>query len=216
MCVRQRKITKAEAVLSGGLKARPKNPAIGSVLARLYLTTGRTDDAKKLYTEVLSQRPNDVAALVGLGEIAVAEKKWPEATDYINRARAAAPNEPAPGLMLVNMYGLRQDWKNATTAAAELVQKFPENVDVLDAQGKVQIASGNNNGALSTHKRAYELAPNSLPILSPYVERLKAAKNFPEAQTVLQAALDRDPQNASLKAELIRNEVQLARIGAAI
>jgi hypothetical protein len=33
---------------------------------------------------------------------------------------------------------------------------------------------------------------------------LKATKNFTEMRTTLQDALDRDPQNASLKAELIR------------
>jgi predicted Zn-dependent protease len=83
-----------------------------------------------------------VAALLGLTEIAVAEKKWPEATDYITRARTGAPDDPAPGLMLVNMYGLQQDWKKATPAVAELVAQFPTNVDVLDAQGRVQVGAG--------------------------------------------------------------------------
>jgi cellulose synthase operon protein C len=135
-------------------------------LARLYLTTGRTDDAKKGYDELLSQSPTDVTALLGLAEIAVAQKKWPEATDYITRARTAAPNDPAPGLLLVNMYGVQQDWKDATSTAAELVAQFPANVEVLDAQGRVRIASGDKDDALSTYKRAHELAPNSGPILS--------------------------------------------------
>ena len=97
-----------------------------AVLARLYLTTGRTDDAKKAYDELLAQRPTDVAALLGLAEIAVAEKKWPEATDYITRARTAAPNDPAPGLLLVNMYGLQQDWKNATAAGGRACCQVPD------------------------------------------------------------------------------------------
>jgi predicted Zn-dependent protease len=85
------------------------------------LTTGRTEDAKKGYEELLSRSPTDVTALFGLAEIAVAQKIWPAATDYITRARSAAPNDPAAGLLLVNMYGLQQDWKSATSAAAELV-----------------------------------------------------------------------------------------------
>ena len=122
-------------------------------MARLYLTTGRTDDAKKGYDELLSQSPTDPTALLGLAEIAVAQKKWPEATDYITRARTAAPNDPAAGLLFVNMYGLQQDWKNATSAAAELVAQFPANVEVLDAQGRVQIAAGDKDGALPTYRR---------------------------------------------------------------
>ena len=209
-------MTKAEAVLTRRLAADPKSLTVRAALARLYLTTGRTDDAKKGYDELLSQSPTDLAALLGLAEIAVAQKKWPEATDYITRARAAAPNDPAAGLLLVNMYGLQQDWKNATSAAAELVAQFPANVEVLDAQGRVQIAAGDKDGALSTYKRAQELAPNAEPILSRYLTLLNAAKKFPEEQTVLQAALDRNPQNASLKGDLIRVEAEIGGLEAGL
>jgi cellulose synthase operon protein C len=209
-------LTKAAAVLTRRLATDPKNLTVRAALARLYLTTGRTDDAKKSYDELLSQTPTDVATLLGLAEIAVAQKKWPEATDYITRARAAAPNDPAPGLLLVNMYGVQQDWKEATSAAVELVSRFPANVDVLDAEGRVQIAAGDRDGALSTYKRAHELAANSGPILSRYLGLLQAAKNFPEERTVLQAAFDRDPQNASLKGDLIRVEAEIGGLEAGL
>jgi putative PEP-CTERM system TPR-repeat lipoprotein len=207
---------KAEAVLTRRLKADPKALTVASVLAELYRTTGRRDDAKKLYNNVVSQRPNDEAALIGLGEITVAERKWPEATDYIARARTAAPNDPAPGLLLVNMYSLRGEWNSAIPAAAELVEKFPQNVDVLDAQARVQIAAGDTIGALSTYKHAHELAPLALPILSRYVSLLKTAKKFIEARSVLQAALDPDPQNRSVKAELIRVEAEIGGLDAGL
>jgi cellulose synthase operon protein C len=208
--------TKAEAVLTRRLKADPKAFPVALELAELFGTTGRRDDAKKLYNEVVAQRPDDAAALIGLAEITSAERKWPEATDYITRARNAAPNDPRPGLLLVDMHALRGDWKSAAPAAAELVGKFPQNVDVLDAQGRVQIAAGDTTGALSTYKRAYEIAPFSLPILFRYVSSLKAAKNFTEARSILQAALDRDPQNRSLKTELIRVEAEIGGLDAGL
>ena len=209
-------LNKAEAVLTRRLAADPKGLTVRARLARLYLTTGRTDDAKKVYNELLSQRPTDVAALLGLAEIAVAEKKWPEATDYITRAGTAAPNDPAPGLMLVNMYGLQQDWKDATPVAAELVAKFPTNVDVLEAQGRIQVGSGDTEGALGTYRRAQELAPNSASVLSRYVSLLKATKKFSGERTVLQSALDRDPQNAALKGDLIRAEAEIGGLEAGL
>jgi putative PEP-CTERM system TPR-repeat lipoprotein len=209
-------LSKAEAVLTRRLAADPKNSNVRAALARLYWTVGRNDEAKKNYDELLSQRPTDIAALLGLAEIAVAQKKWPEATDYITRARAAAPNNPAPGLLLVNMYGLQQDWKAATSAANELVNQFPTNVDVLDAQGRVQIAAGDKDGALVTYKRAHELTPNSGPILSRYLALLKDAKKFPDERSVLQAALDRDPKNASLKGDLIRVEAEIGGLEAGL
>src|SRR5215469_9261339 len=209
-------LAKAEAVLNRRMTAEPKSSTVPAVLARLYLTTGRSDEAKKIYTEILSQRPADVGALLGLGEIAAGEKKWPEATDYITRARTAAPSDPRPGLMLVNMYGLQQDWKKAASLAAELTAQFPANVEVLDAQGRVQIGAGDMDGALSTYKSAYALAANSGPILSRYLALLKQKKNFADAKTVLQAALDRDPQNSALKGELIRVEADIGGLEAGL
>jgi putative PEP-CTERM system TPR-repeat lipoprotein len=207
---------KAEAVLTRRLAADPKSLTARVALARLYQTTGRIDDAKKSYEELLSQSPTDVAALLGLAEIAVVQKKFAEATDYITRARTAAPNDPAPGLLFVNMYGLQQDWKQAAAAAAALVSRFPANVEVLDAQGRVQIAARDTDGALSTYKRALELAPNSRPILSRYTSLLKEAKNFQEERTVLQAALERDPKNTSLKGDLIRVEADIGGLEAGL
>jgi cellulose synthase operon protein C len=209
-------LKQAEAVLARRLAADPNNPGVQAVLGRLYLTTRRIDDAKKTYEALLVQRPTDVVALLGLGEIAVGEKKWVEAADYISRARAAAPNDPAAGLMQVNMYGLQQDWKHAVPAAVELVAQFPTNIDVLDAQGRVQIGAGDTDGALSTYRRAYELAPASNPILSRYLALLKAEKKFPEARSMLQAALDRDPANASLKGEMIRVEAEIGGLEAGL
>jgi len=200
---------KAEGVLARRLKADPKDIAISAALASQYLTTGRIADAKKVYTDLNSQRPNDVAPLLGLAEVAAKEKNWPEAMGYVNRARAAAPNDPAPGIALVNLYGAQQDWKNAAAAAAELAEQFPANPDALDAKGRVQIASGDKEGAIATYKRVYELAPNSMPVLSRYLALLNGAKDFSQVRTVLEAALARDPKNGQLKGDLIRVEAEI-------
>jgi cellulose synthase operon protein C len=207
---------KAESILAGRFKADPKNVAIGAALAPLYQTTGRIEDAKKVYNDLLAQQPDNVGILLGLSEVAIAETNWPEAADYINRARAAAPNDPAPGIALVNLYGLRKDWKDATSTAAELATQFPANPDVLDAKGRVQIASGDTEGALATYKRVYELAPNSMPVMSRYLGLLNGAKDYAQARSVLVAAIARDPKNASLKGDLIRVDAEIGGLDAGL
>ena len=72
------------------------------------------------------------------------------------------------------------------------------------------------NGAVSSYKRAYELSPNSMPILSRYLSLLNANKYFVEARGVLQDAIARDPHNASLKADLIRVEGEMNGVDAAV
>jgi hypothetical protein len=54
------------------------------------------------------------------------------------------------------------------------------------------------------------------PILGRYLALLKKAKNFADAKIVLQAALDRDPQNSALKGELIRVEADIGGLEGAL
>jgi putative PEP-CTERM system TPR-repeat lipoprotein len=135
---------------------------------------------------------------------------------YLNRARTAGPNDPAPGIALVNFELLRQNWKNAATMSAQIAEQFPNNTDVLDAKGRAQTASGDAEGAVATYKRIYELFPNSTPALATYVALLKEAKQFAKAQTVLQAALARDPKNGPVKGDLIRVEAEIGGMRAGL
>jgi putative PEP-CTERM system TPR-repeat lipoprotein len=207
---------KAEAVLTSRSKADPKDAGLSVVLGPLYLATGRTADARKVYADLLAQKPGDVTGLLGLADVSIAEKKWAEAVDEINRANAAAPQDAAPGVKLVNLYLVRQDWKNATSTADGLAAKFPSNVEVLDVQARAQIAAGDLQSGLATYKRAYQLAPNSMDILSRYVAALNKAKNYVEAQSVLQAALNRAPQNPTIKADLIRVAGEIGGVDAGL
>jgi cellulose synthase operon protein C len=212
----QRDYSGAERAFRAALAINPELPTATRDLAQLYQTTGRSDEAKKVYTDLLAKKPDDVTALLGLADIYISEKKWPEATDAINEARTAAQNNPAPGLKLVGLYELRQDWNSAKAVAAELSAQFPGDIDVLQAQGQAQLGAGDTNGAISSYKRAYELAPNSMPILSRYLSLLNTGKYFDEARGVLQGAVARDPRNAALQADLIRVEAQINGVDAAI
>jgi predicted Zn-dependent protease len=207
---------KAENLLASRLQADPTSIAIGTALARQYLATGRAQDAKKLFAGLLARQPNDVSALLGLAGVATSEWNWPEATDYINRARTAQPADPAPGIALVNLALLRQDWQNALTTATQIAGQFPTNSDVLDAQGRAQTAAGDTKGAIATYKRIYELSPDSIPAMAGYVALLKEAKEFAKAQTVLQAALARDPKNDQVKGDLIRVEADIGGLRAGL
>jgi putative PEP-CTERM system TPR-repeat lipoprotein len=206
----------AEGLLTRRLEADPKNIAIGIAMAQQYLTIGRTQDAKKLFAGLLAQQPNDIVVLLGLAGIATTERNWPEAADYINRARTAAPEDPAPGLALVNLELSRQDAKSALTTATQLAEQFPTNSDVLNAKGRAQIASGDTEGATATYKRIYELSPNSTPAMGDYVALLNGAKEFSTARTVLQGALARDPKNNPVKGDLIRVEAGIGGMRAGL
>ncbi len=212
----QKDYSAAEIAFREALALNPDLTAATRDLAQLYMVTGRADEARNLYNQLLGKDPNGVSALLGLAETYIAQQKWTEAIDAINRARTAAPNDPAPGLKLVSVYEKRQDWPNAKAVAAELAAQFPGDANILDTQGQAQLAAGDTNGAISSFKRAYELAPSSAPALSRYLAALNGAKYFTEARGALQEAVARDPRNSSLKADLIRVEGETSGVDAAV
>jgi putative PEP-CTERM system TPR-repeat lipoprotein len=207
---------KAEGALSARLHADPQSVVIGSAMAQQYLATGRAQDAKKLFADLVARQPHEVSALLGLAEIATTERNWPEAMDYLNRARAVEPNDPAPGIALVKLALARQDWKNAVTTATQIAERFPTNFDVLDAKGRAQTVSGDTEGAIATYEYRYKLFPNSIPAMASYVSLLIGSKEFAKARTVLQAALARDPKNDPVKGDLIRVEAEIGGMRAGL
>ena len=196
-------------------------------LAQLYLATGRADHAKKVLTDLLSKKPDDlsnppsrkasdVTALLGLADIAVTEKKWTEAMDYLNRARTIAKYDPTPGLKLVGLFELRADWDSARAVAVELGQQFPQDANVAEVQGRACLEAGDSRGAIASYKLAQQLAPSSVPFLSRYVGLLRQARYFRDARDVLQDAVTRNPRNTSIKGDLIRVEAELDGLDTAL
>jgi len=214
--VAQRDYAGAEAAFRAVLSRNPDFTEATRDLARLYATTGRIDDAKRIYSDVLAKKPANTMALLGLAGLAIAERKWPEAIDLLNTARAAATYDPSPGLELVALYERLRDWNSAKVVAAELYAQFPRDVDVVVAFGRTRLESGDTNAAISSYKLAHQLAPDAAPIRSAYVALLKQAQYFREVLDVLKEAMIREPQNASLKADLIRAVAEIDGLDAAI
>jgi len=213
--VAQRDYAGAETAFRAVLSLHPDSSAATRGLAQLYATTGRTDEAKRTYSDALTKNPADTIALVGLADLAIAERKWTEAIDLLNSARAAA-YDPTPGLELAALYEQRRDWNSAKAVAAELYARFPRDVNVVVALGRTRLKSGETDTAISSYKLAHELAPDSTPIRSAYVALLQQAKYFREAQDVLKDAIIRDPQNTSLKADLVRADAAIVGVDAAV
>jgi putative PEP-CTERM system TPR-repeat lipoprotein len=214
--VAQRDYAGAETAFRAVLSRNPDYTEATRDLAQLYATTGRSEDAKRIYKDVLARTPANTMALLGLAGLAIAEKKRPEAIDLLNSARAAASYDPTPGLELVALYELLRDWNSAKAVAAELYAQFPRDVNVVVAFGRTRLESGDTDAAISSYKLAHQLAPDAAPIRSAYLALLKQARYLGEARDVLKEAIIREPQNAFLKADLIRADAEIDGVDAAI
>ncbi len=192
------------SAMRAALALQPDSGAAARNLAQALSANNQPDDAIRVYNDLLAKQPNDVSGLLGLAEIAVRQQKWDQAIDYLKRARAAKPDDPTPGIQLVNVYLLRGDSATAKATADQLAATFANTAEVIALQAQSQFAAGDRDAAINSYKRAYQLAPASGPILSRYVPLLLGAKKFAEARAVLQETVDRDPTNAGLRVDLIR------------
>lgn len=212
----QRDYKGAEAALRAVVAREPGFAPATHNLAQVYIATGRRDEAKKAYEALAAQKPNDVTALLALADLAMADRDWKAAADYINRARSAAPADPKPGIKLVDLYLQQQNYRDAKSIGAELLTLFPKDPGVLDAQARIQRATGDATGAAATYRQAFEIAPTSTMIRGRYLAALLAAKDYTTARDVLSAALTREPDNTAIKGDLIRVAADIGGIDAGI
>jgi len=82
----------SESAFRAALQINPDLPDTTRDLAQIYAATNRPDEARNLYNELLTKNPNEVSTLLGLTDTYIAQQKWTEAIDTLNRARSAARN----------------------------------------------------------------------------------------------------------------------------
>ena len=71
----QRDYAGAETRFALRCRATRNSSAATRDLARLYATTGRTDDAKRIYSDLLAKNATDTMALLGLADIAICREE---------------------------------------------------------------------------------------------------------------------------------------------
>jgi hypothetical protein len=145
----------------------------------------------------------------------LALEQWSTAITFLEQARYAAPNDPLPGLRLVNLHILHRDWKNAVAIAADLANTFPKT-----SMSSMRWRAHKLAPAMWTGRFRPTSAPTRLPrlpsVLSGYVGSLRSARRFSEARIVLQAALDPDAHNAAVKGDMVRVEADIGGLGAGL
>jgi len=80
-------------------RANPEEPRVAERLARLYLKSGKVDNASDIYTQVLAADPNRARALDGMGEVYLARSDYGQAILYFDRALKAEKPDPASVLI---------------------------------------------------------------------------------------------------------------------
>ncbi len=191
-------------------------PAVAE-LAALDVASGKFDDARKRFEAVLARDAKDYRALVALAELRQRTSGKPEEIEsLLKEAIKASPDESAPRLALVKQFLLRRSFNAALATAQDAVAVLPTNVQVLDALGRAQLASGDTQQASITFLKIASLQPASPEPYERLAELNLMKGDHAAAVQNLRKALELAPASISAQRELIRIATQRQRFGDAL
>ena len=135
-------------------------------LGKIYLKTGKVNEAAEAFQSALRRFPNYHPALAGVAQAAAAQSDWKTAIAYMHRAQAATPL-PDYSASLYDYYTASGDTKEAN--------RQKELIFVIDQVGQAAKEKANRNIAMiyADHdwnpERALELAKNELEVRGRYL-----------------------------------------------
>jgi len=177
------------------LRLDPEDVEVRCALARIYLDTGRQDEARDELGRALRDHPDSDMAHVLLGLVLEASGHRHEAVAEFKRAIALRPNYWAHHQDLGILFYRASRYEEAAAEFRRVTELAPDNSRGFLMLGTVQHASGDTSRAIENYKRAIEIGPNAggygnLGAL--YFEQGR----FTDAAAMFEEAVRLDPKSA--------------------
>ena len=166
-------MTAAESALSSGLEEFPDSQSLLYARAMLYTRLDYIEAAERDLKQIITIKPDNAAALNALGyTLADKTDRLDEAHDYITRALAITPNDPA----VLDSFGWLQYRKGnvdeALNSLREAMTAMPDH-EIAAHLGEVLWIKGIHDEAKKVWKTGLELNPES-KIIHQTIHRLDA------------------------------------------
>lgn len=202
----------AEARLSTWIAANPDDGRALFDLGYVADAENRLDDAAGLYRRAIAANPRSFEAHLSLGLLLARQNKPDEARPELVTATTLDPGQAGPALKarawraLAQMDRPKPGGDNDPTAASndliEALKISPETEDdTLLAAGLAEDA-GQYDTAEGAYRRVLAKDPKSRPAITGLAHLLLARKEYPDAETMLRAALGQYPDDPVLTAQL--------------
>lgn len=195
---------KARAAFEDVLKATPNHYLAAAQLSEIDVQDGLAEQARKRMQGVVAANPGSAAARLTLASLlASTGASASEIRAILTDAVAAIGDDPKLRVALVTHELKSSDPKAALAVAQQAAAAFTDNVDVLDALGRAQADSGNDQQAVSTFGRIIALTPaNPTPYIRLADVQAKR-KNLTEAARNLRKAFDLAPEQREVHVRML-------------
>ena len=177
-------------------------PAVAS-MAAIELNAGKPEAARKRFEDLVEADPKNHQALLALAELGLRTGAPPD--DVLKLLRSAVKanaGEPMPHLVLIGQLQ-SSDPKAALTAARDATAALPNNLDIMEALGRAQVAADSAEAAVSTFTKLAALQPTNALHQVRLAEALLASKDAEAARRALRKALEIKPDLMLAKRALV-------------
>ncbi len=177
-------------------------PAVAA-LAALDLGGGKPEDARKRFDDYQKANPKSWQAKLASAELE--SRTGAPAANVVALLREAVkinPSEARPHLVLINQLLQIRDTKGALQAAQEATAALPTNLEMMDAQGRAELAAGDHQRAISTFKKLAGLQPRNMMVEMRLAEAYATAKDRDAAMRSLRHAVELAPDSPAPRRSL--------------
>jgi tetratricopeptide (TPR) repeat protein len=218
----------AAEMLRRALEQQPGNSDLKHQLAQDLLFSDQTDDALKVYQDLVDEDPKDEGALLRISKIYQQKRDFAKAHEAADKAKELDPNNLEIEYNEVTL--LASEGRNAEAVKAlkgilDATAKKSYNADernnrisLLDGLGGLYQKTEQYTLAADTYRQMGELDPDAAPRASAeVVETYRLAKDFPKAEAEAEAAAKKYPNDkivrsvhASLLADMGKTDQAVA------
>ena len=170
------------------------NPILQQAL--LLVQQGRYDLAEQKLRLLLVENPNEPLAFSLLGDCALAQKKYTEATELAQQAVGLDPDNAYYYARLGHIWIERRYWKEATQAIEQAVQLDPENGAWHSEQAYLLYHQERFQDAIFAAERALALDPDDTQARNLRSECLRRLGHTDQSELAMRETLGDDPHNA--------------------
>ncbi len=190
-----------------------------SAYAKVARNRGDIPEAYAHYLRLAEENPDDMISRLALAEMAIAARNWQEVERHGAALKQAQTNLPGAEVVdLVQKFrkALLDDDDAAvsqlTNEAAELAKTYPDNIHLIRALIEGYLRDGEVETTLAMMDRAIEVEPNNPINYTAKASLLNREQEITALEDHLRLMVERFPEDAGVKATLVRLLLQVGQI----
>ncbi|NNM05349.1 MAG: tetratricopeptide repeat protein [Gemmatimonadetes bacterium] len=165
---------------------------------------GDTEEATRLYREILAVDPMDGVALHRLALMTAWENRYDEALGLFDRLLSSEPTNVDARVGRARVLAWRGDLDEAISVLEEILETHPGQAQALEARAQFRSWAGLHTAALADYEELVGVSQDPTGFLLAQARVLGSAKRLEESRAVYDSILALTPDNLAARMELAR------------